>query len=81
MSNWEQTKYGQKLKEMVEEELNQSHLQSKDWSHVKKTDDAIYVIFSYNNNETIWNLLDNSKTKKLRDLRRALQKKIKTYEK
>lgn len=81
MSNWEQTKYGQKLKEMVEEELNQSYLQSRDWSHVKKIDDAIYVIFSYNNNETIWNLLDNSKTKKLRDLRRALQTKIKTYEK
>lgn len=81
MSNWEQTKYGQKLKEMVETEFNQSELKDRAWSHIKKTDDAIYVIFSYNNHETIWNLLDTSKTKKLRDLRRAMQSKIKAYKK
>lgn len=78
---FEDTKYGQKLIQMVKDVARQ-HFDVVENVRVEKTDDAIYVSFLYSQ-ETYrvkhafeWNLLAGSKTKKLRDLKRALNNKL-----
>lgn len=80
---FEDTKYGQKLIQMVETVAHQ-HFDVVENVQVEKTDDAIYVSFVYSQNDNSvkysfrGNLLENTKTKKLRDLKRALNDQLST---